>query len=65
VVLLGLVGLEKISMLSRQSHRRTQVYLAAGFLAIIPSLLLGMSGPAAAVGILNLVVVGAFIVFDR
>ncbi len=64
VMLLGLVGLEKISSLSRQSHRRLQVLYAAGFVAILFSLLVGPSGPAWVVGILNLMAVALFLILE-
>jgi len=64
VMLLGLVGLEKISTLSRQSYRRVVVILAAGFTSILISLVPGPSGSAWVVGIFNLIAVILFLVLD-
>ena len=65
VLILGFVGLEKISVLNRQSHRRAQIFGPVGFLAILPSLILGFSGDPWAVGIFNLIAVGGLLILDR
>lgn len=64
-LLLGMVGLEKIATLSRQSHRRMQIFGAAAFLSILPSLMVGNSGSPWLAGILNLLAVAAFLLLDR
>ncbi len=65
VLLLALVGLEKISVLNRQSQRRAQIFGPAGFLAILPSLILGSSGDPWAAGIFTLFALGGLLLLER
>jgi hypothetical protein len=52
---LGLTVLEKLSVTSRQTQHRLQIFVGAGFLALLPAVVLGAIFPPWAIAVVNLV----------
>ncbi len=51
---LGLTVLEKLSVTSRQTQHRLQIFMGAGFLALLPAVVLGAKFPPLAIAVVNL-----------